>query len=68
MAKTFPTAAEVRAALEPLTVPGLEKLAGASGVPFHTLLKIRDGVTKNPRLDTVCQFWPHVTKRKAEAA
>jgi transcriptional regulator with XRE-family HTH domain len=28
-------------------------LATASGVPFHTLLKIRSGETDNPRIRTV---------------
>ena len=66
--KNFPSPAEVQAALKPLSVPGLEKLATASGVPFHTLLKIRDGVTENPRLGTVRQFWPHVAKVKPAPA
>jgi hypothetical protein len=67
MAKTFPTPAEVQAALKPLSPPGLQKLAEASGVPFHTLLKIRDGVTGNPRLGTVQQFWQHLPKPRPTA-
>ena len=31
----------------------LEALAAAARVPFHTLLKIAKGVTKNPRIRTV---------------
>jgi hypothetical protein len=62
MAKNLPSPEEVQAALKPLSVPDLQKLADASRVPFHTLLKIRDGQTENPRLGTVRQFWLHVPK------
>ena len=53
----LPSPDDVRSALKPLTGPGLQQLAERSGVPFHTLLKIRDGQTTNPRLGTVRQFW-----------
>ena len=68
MSKPFPSPDEVRQALEPLSVAGLQELASASRIPFHTLLKIRDGTTKNPRLGTVRQFWPHVPKLRATPA
>jgi hypothetical protein len=55
-----PTQEQVCAALRPLTVAQLQALAGLSGVSFHTLLKIRDGATDNPRVGTVSQFWPHL--------
>lgn len=65
--KNIPTAAEVVARLQPLTRQQLEKLAGLSGVSFHTLIKIRDGDTSNPRIDTVAEFWPHVQSATAAA-
>lgn len=68
MSKPLPSPIEVRQALEPLSVAGLQELAQASRVPFHTLLKIRDGTTANPRLGTVTQFWPHVPKLRTRAA
>lgn len=60
MEQTVPTAADVSSALEPMTTAQLQRLAELSGVPFHTLLKIRGGETKNPRVDSVAKFWPHV--------
>lgn len=60
MDQTVPTAADVSSALEPMTTAQLQRLAELSGVPFHTLLKIRGGETKNPRVDSVAKFWPHL--------
>ncbi len=69
MKKTFPSPDEVREALKPLSAAGLRDLAEVSKVPFHTLLKIRDGDTTNPRLGTVLQFWRHLPQqREARAA
>lgn len=51
-----PTAAEVREMLSPLNTAQIEALADASKVPFTTLLKIKSGITENPRIDTVQQF------------
>ncbi len=56
MDNKFPTAADVREMLSPLTTAQTEALADASKVPFTTLLKIKNGVTENPRIDTVEQF------------
>ena len=44
---------------------GLQVVADKSGVPFHTLRKIRDGETENPRIETVRQFWPVVQESTA---
>jgi len=56
----IPTIEELRSALEPLGQSELMELAAASGVPFHTLLKLRRGETQNPRLDTVRSLIPHL--------
>lgn len=68
MEQTVPTAADVSSALEPMTTAQLQRLATLSGVPFHTLLKIRDGETKNPRVDSVAKFWPHLAAVAQQAA
>jgi hypothetical protein len=60
METDIPSAAAVRAKLSPLSIKQLEALAAASGVNFHTLYKIQRGETKNPGVDTVGQFLPHV--------
>jgi predicted transcriptional regulator len=65
MNTTIPSAADVRAKLEPLTNAQLQKLADLSGVPFTTLWKVRAGETKDPRIDTVREFLPHVEKASA---
>ncbi len=56
----IPTASVVAERLGPLNYAQLDELASLSGVPFHTLRKIRDGETANPRIDTVGKFWPHI--------
>lgn len=60
MATNLPSAADVAESLKPLSNQQLEWLAVRSGVPYHTLLKIRSGETANPRIDTVRQFLCHV--------
>ena len=67
MKANIPSAAEVIAELSPLTYSELEKLSKLSGVSFHTLLKIRDAETKNPRLDTVRQFIKHIKAARVSA-
>lgn len=68
MEQSVPTAADVSSALGPMTTAQLQRLAELSGVPFHTLLKIRGGATKNPRVDSVAKFWPHVATASAQEA
>jgi hypothetical protein len=68
MKSNIPSAAEVIEALSPMTYTELEKLSSLSGVSFHTLLKIRDAETKNPRLETVRQFIQHIKAAKASRA
>ena len=54
----FPPLAMVRARLGAMTQAELRRLADDSGVPYPTLVKIRQGTTKNPGLETVRKFFP----------
>lgn len=65
---SIPDASAVADKLRPLNYQQLEDLARRSGVPFHTLRKIRDRETRNPRIETVRQFWPHVSAALKAAA
>jgi predicted transcriptional regulator len=56
----IPSAEEVRVALEGLTLKQLDRLAELSGVPCTTIYKIKRGETKNPGIETLRQFMPHV--------
>ena len=56
MSTEIPSAAEIADRLADLKGPQLQRLAQLSGVPFHTLLKIKSRETKDPRIDTVRQF------------
>lgn len=58
----IPTVEDVRKALEPLSLRQLGRLAELSGVPVHTIYKIRRGETVNPGIDTVGQFAPHIAE------
>jgi predicted transcriptional regulator len=60
MHTSIPSAADVRASLMKLTHAQVILLAERSSVPFTTLWKVRNGDTKDPRLETVRQFMPHV--------
>jgi len=62
MNTTIPNGDEVVAMLAPMTTAQLHELAALSDVPFHTLLKIRSGITDNPRIDTVHKFLPHLKR------
>jgi len=67
MSTDLPTVAAIRGELLPLGHAALKRLASLSGVPFGTLWKIRDGTTKNPGVETVGMFLPHVECAKGEA-
>lgn len=54
----IPSADEVRALLRPYTVGRLMTLGEKCGVPWTTLIKIRNGQTADPRLETVRAVWP----------
>ena len=64
----IPSASEIADRLAPLKAPQLQRLAELSGVPFHTLLKIKSRDTTNPRIDTVRMFEPHIEAALREAA
>jgi len=48
--------------LDACTWPQVEELAQASGVPFHTIAKIKRRETLNPRIDTVSALLEHMGK------
>ena len=54
------SAESVRAALAPLTLKQLERLAELSTVPVSTIYKIKLGKTVNPGVETVRLFMPHI--------
>lgn len=68
MALHLPTSDDVRQRLAAMTHAELTQLAKDCKVPFTTLWKIRDGTTKDTRLDTLRKFWPTVERRKAVRA
>lgn len=63
---TVPTAEEVRAALSSLSRQELIQLADRSTVNFNTLLKVANGQTEDPRLNTVSMLVPHLRAMLAE--
>lgn len=65
MNNTIPSAADIAAQLAQLKAQQIQRLSELSGVPFHTLLKIKSMETANPRLDTVRQFAPFITEAAA---
>lgn len=56
----IPSADDVRALLLPYTTGDLMRLAEECGVPWTTLIKVRNGQTANPRLETVRAVWPYL--------
>lgn len=61
MTANFPSISLVRARLALMTHAEVQSLSKASGVPFTTLWKIRTGETTNPGIETVRQFYEHIT-------
>jgi hypothetical protein len=57
METCIPSIEQVAARLRPMRMSELRELAGLSGVPYRTLLKIRMGETPNPGLETVRKFF-----------
>lgn len=55
---TIPPVTLIRNRLEKLSRPELQALANDSGVPFSTIQKIMYGISKNPGIETVRQFFP----------
>jgi hypothetical protein len=56
----LPSMDEVRAALAPLTMKQIDRLAELSMVPAPTIYKIKLGTTENPGLETLRKFLPHI--------
>ncbi|WP_342617194.1 hypothetical protein [Rhodoferax sp. GW822-FHT02A01] len=56
----IPAISGIRTQLAGLSHAQVQQLAIASGVPFTTLWKIRDGTTSNPGIETVRLFFPHI--------
>lgn len=65
MNTNIPSAREVRERLRALRPAELVRLSDRSGVPHATLMKIRTGQTKNPGIETVLQFMPHLAEMQA---
>lgn len=66
METSLASADDVRAALEPLTLKQIERLAVLSGVPATTIYKIKRGETSNPGIETVRKFMPLIGEARAE--
>lgn len=60
MVDVLPSPEELRAMLAGMNYAAMERLSSVSGVPFHTIRKIRDGETKDPGLSTAHALWPHL--------
>ena len=56
----FPPFDDIKARLAGLSHQQLRYLSRGSGVPYTTLLKVRNGPTTNPGIETVRKFWPKV--------
>lgn len=54
------SAEQVQAALAPLSLKQVDRLAELSGVPATTIYKIKRGETENPGIETVRKFMPHI--------
>lgn len=67
MANQIPSADELKTRLAPLGHKDVRELSQASGVPFTTLLKVKDGTTTNPGVETVRKFWPHLLRLTKKA-
>lgn len=66
MNTNIPSAHDVRERLRRLRPAELVRLSDRSGVPHATLMKIRTGQTKNPGIETVLQFLPHLPELATE--
>lgn len=61
---TLPPLTLIRSRLARLTQAQTQQLADETGVGYGTLMKIRLGLTKNPGLETVRQFFPVLMDKK----
>jgi hypothetical protein len=60
MLTEIPSAADVRSRLAAMPLAAVEALGERCGVPLATLIKIRNGQTDNPRIETVRAIWPEL--------
>lgn len=67
MQTQIPTSADIRRRLQSIKRAELADLAQRAGVPFPTLVKIRNGQTQSPTVDTVRRFWPLVAEEAVSA-
>jgi transcriptional regulator with XRE-family HTH domain len=58
MSVTIPPLTMIVSRLEKLSQKEVRRLADDSGVPFGTLMNIRQGSTRNPGIETVRAFFP----------
>jgi hypothetical protein len=65
MDSSIPSTEELRARLRALTPGQMRALATFSGISVHTLIKVANGQTTNPGLDTVRAFEPHISRAAA---
>lgn len=63
MKSNIPEIAAIKDDLQGLGHADMQELSKASGVPFTTLWKIRDGTTVNPGIETVRSFYPFMPTR-----
>ena len=64
MDSNIPTVEALRRSLNDLSPGQMAALASMSGVPVHTLVKVKNGQTTNPRIETVRAFVPFISKAK----
>jgi transcriptional regulator with XRE-family HTH domain len=60
MESNIPSTEELRSRLRALTPGQMRALAAFSGISVHTLIKIANGQTANPGIDTVRAFEPYI--------
>ena len=64
----IPSADAVRERLQSMSARDVVLLARRSSVPLPTIYKIRNGQTRNPRIDTVREIWPLMMVEDAPVA
>ncbi len=62
MQPNLPSAVEIASLLNALSYTQMVELAQSSSVPLSTLFNIRNGTTRNPRLETIRMFLPFVAE------
>lgn len=66
MSVTIPPLTMIVSRLEKLSQKEVRQLADDSGVPFGTLMNIRQGSTRNPGIETVRAFFPLLVVEDAQ--